>query len=400
MTTSPKRAARDFALLGGPPTFTTPLHVGRPALVNRRAFLSRVEAILDGHWYTNDGPLVRELEERIAALLGVPHCVAVTNGTVGLEITARSLGLSGEVIVPSFTFIATPHALHWHGLTPVFADISRHSHNLDPAAVERRITRRTSAILAVHLWGRPCAVESLQEIASRHGLALIFDAAHAFAASYQGRMVGGFGAAEVFSFHATKFFNTIEGGAIVTADDNLARRLRLARNFGFAGYDRVVGPGINAKMSEMSAAMGLTLLDELPAMIETNRTIYHLYRQELAGLPGIRLAEYDERERANYQYVVLEVEECEAGLSRDALQRLLWAENVRARRYFYPGCHRQEPYCQLGLTLPESERLAERVLVLPAAAAVSLADVRAIVGLIQSALAFAPQLSPEDAPLR
>jgi dTDP-4-amino-4,6-dideoxygalactose transaminase len=299
------------------------------------------------------------------------------NATVALEIAARALGLRGEVIVPSFTFIATAHALQWQEITPVFCDIDPATHNLDSRRVEQLITPRTTGILGVHLWGRPCATEELAEIARRRGLRLLFDAAHALGVSHGGRMIGGFGHAEVFSFHATKFVNSFEGGAVTTDDDELAGRIRLMKNFGFAGYDHVVYPGTNGKMSEVSAAMGLTSLDSLPSFVARNRENYVRYSQGVAGLGGVRMVEYDASEVSNYQYVVLEVHEKEAGLSRDDLLEVLWAENVFARRYFYPGCHRMEPYRTLypDVRLPETDALASRVLLLPTGTAVSPSEI-------------------------
>jgi dTDP-4-amino-4,6-dideoxygalactose transaminase len=312
---------------------------------------------------------------------------------VGLEIAVRALGLSGEVIVPSFTFVATAHCLQWLGITPVFCDVApdhERGHNLDPRQVERLITARTSGILATHLWGCPCDVEALAAIAARHGLKLFFDAAHAFGCSYRGRMIGGWGDAEVFSFHATKFFNTFEGGAITTNDDVLAERLRLMHNFGFAGLDTVVSVGTNGKMSEMSAVMGLTGLEDLDEFVAVNRDNYHRYHQELDGLPGVWVLSYEEGEAQNYQYIVLEIEEARAGLSRDDLMAILQAERVRARRYFYPGCHRMEPYRSLypdaGRRLPVTERLTECVLTLPTGTAVSVDQADEICDLIRFSL--------------
>ncbi len=189
------------------------LHVGRPTIANRKEFLQRVNRILDSQWFTNDGPMVREFEQKIAEFLGVRNCVATCNGTVALELAYRAVGLSGEVIVPSFTFVATVHALHWQGITPVFCDIDPETHNIDPDLVKSLITERTTGIVGVHVWGRPCAIERLQAIADRHGLQLVFDVAHAFACSYGGTKIGNFGRCEVFSFHATKFMHSFEGGA-------------------------------------------------------------------------------------------------------------------------------------------------------------------------------------------
>lgn len=373
-----------------PRAFAHPVHVGRPNMGDRAAFARLTEAMFDRAWLTNGGPLVSQLEARLAARLGVRHCICTCNATVALEIAVRALGLSGEVIVPSYTFVATAHALQWLGVTPVFADIDPATHNLDPAAVRRAITPRTSGILGVHLWGRPAPVEALQAIASEHGLALLFDAAHAFGCSHGGRPIGGFGALEVFSFHATKMFNTFEGGAITTDDDGLAARLRLARNFGFAGYDTVVAAGTNGKMTEVCAAMGLVNLDALDRMVEVNRRNYRAYREALAPLAGVTLVPYDEAESNNFQYVVIEVApDLPAG--RDDIVAALHAENVIARRYFWPGCHRMQPYADLypdaGRLLPQTVRVADRVLVLPTGGAVTPADCRVIVDIIAARLA-------------
>src|SRR5258706_589116 len=238
----------DLAIFGAAPAFTEMLHVGRPNVGNRQRLLDRIGGILDRRWLTNDGPLVQELEARLRSQLGVRHCVCVSSATVGLQIAAGALGLEGEVILPAFTFVATAHALRWVGLTPVFCDIDPDSHLIDPADVDRRITPRTASVLGVHVWGRPCPIETLSAITARHQLALLFDAAHAFGCSHRGSMMGGFGRCEVFSFHATKVFNTFEGGAITTNDDALAERLRQVRNFGFSGYDRVASLGTNGKM--------------------------------------------------------------------------------------------------------------------------------------------------------
>lgn len=387
---------RPLAILGGAPAFPEKLHVGRPNVGDRQRFLARVTDILDRRWFTNDGVYVQELERALAGFLGVRHCVTVCNATVALEITARALGLSGEVIVPSFTFVATAHALQWQQITPIFCDVDPATHNLDPRRVEALVTPRTTGIVAVHLWGRPCAVEDLGEIARRRRLKLVFDAAHAFACTHRGRRIGGFGNAEVFSFHATKFFNTFEGGAVATDDDDLAARIRLMKNFGFAGYDRVVYIGTNGKMSEISAAMGLTSLESLDAFIDANRRNYQAYRQGLAGLPGISLVRYDDAEACNYQYVIAEVDEAACGLSRDTLVDVLHAENVLVRRYFFPGVHRMEPYRSYfphaGLLLPETERLCDRVMSLPTGTAVGPPEIERICGIVRQALAHGPEL--------
>lgn len=387
----------ELAIFGGTPAFKNRLHVGRPNIGDRAHLLERIENILDTRWLTNGGPYLQEFEKRIADFVGVKHCIAMCNATIALEIVTRALGLSGEVIVPSFTFIATAHALQWQEITPVFCDIDPDTHNLDHRRVEELITPRTTGILGVHLWGRACNVDALSEIANRYDLKLIFDAAHAFACTYKDRMIGNFGNAEVFSFHATKFFNTFEGGAVVTNDDELAEKTRLMNNFGFAGYDRVVYIGTNGKMSEVSAAMGLTSLESLDEFIAVNRANYHQYREQLAVVPGVRMVTYDEEEKCNYQYIVIVIEESETGINREELIRVLFAENVLARRYFYPGCHRGEPYRSLfphaRPLLLETEKLAQRVLALPTGTSVGPKEVEKISQIIKFAIAHGKELS-------
>ncbi|MGB5851324.1 MAG: DegT/DnrJ/EryC1/StrS family aminotransferase [Rhodanobacter sp.] len=378
MTSKTIRGKADLAINGAPPAFDEPLHVGRPNICNSDEFMRRVQQILDNQWLTNNGPMVQEFEQRISARLGVKHCVAMCNGTIALEIAIRALGLSGEVIVPSWTFVATAHALYWQGITPVFADIDPATHNLDPEAVRRMITPRTTGIIGVHLWGRAAPVDELQIIANEHGLKLMFDAAHAFGSTLKGESIGRFGACEVFSFHATKAFNSMEGGAVTTNDDELAEAMRLMRNFGFAGYDNVIHPGTNGKMIEACAAMGLTNLDGFDAVVATNRQNYSAYREALAGIPGVTLLGYDPAERNSHHYVVIEVHET-CPVSRDAIIAALQAENILARKYFWPGCHMMKPYRDLfphaGLLLPHSETVANRVIVLPNGGAITEATI-------------------------
>ncbi len=360
--------SKDLAINGAPPAFEQQLHVGRPNLGSRETFQTLVDEIFEQRWLSNNGPMVQELERRVADMHNVKHCVAMCNGTVALEIAIRALGLEGEVIVPSYTFIATAHALSWQAITPVFADIDPITHNLDPVAVRKMITPRTTGIIGVHLWGRGAPVDELQAIADEFRLKLMFDAAHAFGCSYKGRMVGSFGACEVLSFHATKFFNTFEGGAVITNDDDLAETMRLMRNFGFVAMDKVVHPGTNGKMIEVAAAMGLANLDAIDDVVATNRHNHGCYRDALSGLPGISVLNYDEGESNNYQYVVMEVGEA-CPISRDRIIETLHAENIRARKYFWPGCHNMQPYRDLyphaGLLLPNTQKVADKVVVLP-----------------------------------
>ncbi|WP_217921339.1 GNAT family N-acetyltransferase [Miltoncostaea oceani] len=400
-----RRVVRDAAapppatlpgVLGGRPAFDEPLHVGRPNIGDRSRVMERIEGMLDRRWLSNDGPLVQEFEERVAEVVGVAHCVATSSGTTGLDILARACGMSGEVIVPAFTFVATAHALAWQGLTPVFCDIGRETHLIDPARVEELITDRTTGIVGVHLWGRGCDAAALDGLAQRHGLSLIFDAAHAFGCTLGGRPIGRFGRAEVFSFHATKFVNAFEGGAIVTSDAALADRCRSLRNFGFVDFDLVEGPGTNAKMPEASAAMGLTSLESRDDFARANAENEAAYAEGLAGLPGIRLTRHPPGETGNHQYVVLEVGP-EAGLSRDQLTEALWADNIRARRYFHPGCHRSEPYRESfargGRALPVTDEVSGRVLCLPTGTAVSPRDVTRVCRVVGAILEEGPRVA-------
>lgn len=391
-----KAREEDLAIWGGQPAFAEPLHVGRPNIGDRARLMDRIAGLLDRRWLTNRGPLVQEFEERVADYLGVRHCVATCNATVGLEVTAAALGLGGSVIVPSFTFIASAHALKRQGLDPIFCDVNPDTHLIDPEQVEALVRPDTSAILGVHLWGRGCDVDALRTVADRHGLHLMFDAAHAFGCSHEGRMIGGFGEAEVFSFHATKAINSFEGGAIATNNDALAERARLMINFGFADYDQVVALGTNGKMSEPCAAMGLTSLESRDAIFAHNRANYRRYAEGLASITGLSLVRYDSREASNYHYLVVEVDRDRFGLSRDELQHVLVAENVHARRYFTPGCHRSEPYRSLpayaGLSLPATERLSERVLCLPTGTAAGVAEIDQICRIIALAGSASPAM--------
>lgn len=383
------RTPADLAVNGAPPAFEQMLHVGRPNMGDREAFMQYAADIFDRRWLSNNGPLVQEFEAEVAQHLGVKHCVAMCNGTIALEIAIRALGLEGEVIVPSYTFVATAHALQWQSITPVFADIDPVTHALSPAAVRRMITPRTSGIIGVHLWGRGAPVAELQDIADEHGLKLMFDAAHAFSCTYQGRMIGSFGACEVLSFHATKFFNTFEGGAVVTNDDTLAEAMRLMRNFGFVDLDKVIHPGTNGKMIEIAAAMGLVNLRSLDDVIAANRRNYLAYREALSDIGGVRLLAYDEAERNNYQYVVLEVDDA-CAVGRDALVAALRAENVMARRYFWPGCHNLEPYRSLfphaGLVLPATDAVARSVIVLPTGQTMDADMIGTVAQIIRTAI--------------
>jgi len=368
--------------------FRQPLHVGAPNIGDRELFQARVDAMFDRRWLTNHGELALQFEEELKGFLGVGHCIAMCNGTTALEIAIRALGMEGEVIVPSLTFVATAHALQWQGIAPVFCDVDPETLCLDPNEVEKLVTPRTTGIVGVHLFGQGCDVEALRSIADARGLRLMFDAAHAFGNTIGGRRIGGFGECEMFSFHATKFFNAFEGGAVATNNAALAGKIRLMQNFGFSDWDAVDHVGINGKMTEVCAAMGLANLQSVGRFREANRRNRAAYARGLAQIPGLRLrgepADAD-RAAANNQYVVVEVSG-EYPLSRDELMRRLHAENILVRRYFWPGCHRMEPYKTLypevGKRLPATEAFLERVLLFPTGTAVSVAAIGKMLALV------------------
>lgn len=366
---------KQLAVLGAAPRFVEPLHVGRPNVGDPVRLRERIDSILDRRWFTNHGPMVQEFEAALQAELGVSHVIAVCNATLGLEIATRAMGMSGEVIVPAFTFVATAHAIQWQGLSPVFADVDLESHTLDPESVRELITPRTTGILGVHTWGTGCATAALEAIASEHGLVVMYDAAHALGSTHNGASFGGNGSAEVFSFHATKYVNSFEGGAISTNDPELAARIRSMVNFGFEGYDLVTSVGTNAKMSEMSAAMGLTSLESMHEFRDQNSIVRDAYQSGFEDVDGLELHRFRATETNSLQYVVVEVAES-CPLSRDQLVEVLHAENCLARRYFYPGVHRMEPYRSLAPMayrwLPNTEALAQSVMILPTGTAIEV----------------------------
>jgi len=355
------------------------LYVGRPNIGNRQRFLQRVNEMLDRRWLSNDGPFLKEFEERISEFVGVKHAIAVCNATAGIELASRALALKGEVILPSYTFVATANALQWQEITPVFADMDPATHNIDPAKIEGLITPRTTGIVGVHVWGRACDTEAIEKIAAKHSIKVMYDASHGFGCSAGGRMLGSFGECEVFSFHATKFINCFEGGAVTTNNDGLAEKMRLMRNFGFVDFDKAVYLGINGKMNEVCAALGLTNLEAMDEIVAANKRNYLTYCHELKVVPGVSVIHYDPTEKNNYQYIVIEVDPDVCARNRDEIVGALHTENVIARKYFWPGCHRMEPYRttqpDAGKRLRETERVAARVIVLPTGQTVDEATV-------------------------
>lgn len=382
-----KTGGAELAVLGGPPAFAAPLHVGRPNLGDRGSILRGIEEALDERWLSNGGAKLLAFEQRLSEQLGGAHCVATCNATLALQILMRALGVTGEVVLPSLTFVATAHAIAWERLTPVFADVGTDSLCMGPEQAAERIGPATGALLGVHLWGRSGDVAGLEALARERGLPLVFDAAHALGSSLHGLPLSGYGDAAVLSFHATKIANSFEGGAIVTGDAELAQRTARMRNFGFVDEDEVLGIGTNAKLSEAGAAMGLASLEALDRFLAVSRRNYEAYLEALAGIPGISLLRFDPPESANCHYIVIDVDPAAAGLDRDHLRAVLVAENVLARRYFYPGCHRTAPYAESpGPALPVTERTLARCLSLPTGTAVSLAEIATIGEIIRLAI--------------
>lgn len=355
------------AHLGGIASFEESLPLVRPTIPGPEKIAAQVEGILSSGKLTN-GLFVRELEHAAAEYLGVKHCVAVSSCTAGLMLILRAAGVTGDVIIPSFTFSATAHAVQWNGLRPVCADIDEKSLTLAPQAVERAITDRTGAILAVHTYGTPCRVDELAELARRHGLRLFFDAAHAFGSRCNDMAVGGFGDAEVFSLSPTKVLVAGEGGLITTNDDILAEGCRIGRDYGNPGDYNCIFVGLNARMSEVHAATGLASLGELETQVVKRNDLAAAYRRILGELPGLAFPELPAGARSTYKDFTITVDPAEFGLTADELATALAAENIDTRRYYVPPIHTMKAYISLGPSnghLPITDKMASMVLTLP-----------------------------------
>ena len=342
--------------------------LSRPEVADPPAVGRAIEAILRSGVLTN-GSYVRRLEERAAGYLGVRHCVAVSSCTAGLMLVLRAAELTGEVVVPSFTFAATAHAVDWNGLSPVFADVNPETLTLSPDAAEAAIGMRTSAILATHLYGTPCDVEGLAQVADRHGIRLFFDAAHAFGSRHAGRMVGGFGDAEVFSLSPTKVLVAAEGGIIATDDDLLAERCRIGRDYGNPGdYDcRFVG--LNARMSELHAVTALASFSDLDERLRERARLSDVYREALAATPGLSFPSVLEGDGSTHKDMTLLIDAEAFGCPAQRVAEALAAEGVETRRYYDPPVHEMRAYRGRGRVapggLPVTQRVSQRVLTLP-----------------------------------
>lgn len=360
-----------------------PVFVTQPFLPPLEEFVPYLEQIWQNKVLTNGGPLHQQLEKALAAYLGVPYVALFNNGTNALLTALQALDLSGEVITTPYSFVATANALLWNRLQPVFVDIDPHTLNLDPACIEAAITPATTAIMPVHCYGNPCDVAAIEAIAKKHGLRVIYDAAHAFGVKDAGGSVLRHGDLSVLSFHATKVFNTFEGGAIVCKDEVTKKRIDQLKNFGFEDEMTVNAAGINGKMSEVNAAFGLLQLEHIDRALQARQRVDARYREALAGVRGLRVLGHSGQTVANYSYFPVLVE-ADYPLSRDALCQKLKDNQVFARRYFYPLISDFAaflPYAE-GACLEVARGAASRVLCLPMHAGLQDGDVDRIVGLI------------------
>jgi len=354
------------ALLGGKPIFENRVYIVRPVLPEFTELAGGIQEILNSRMVTK-GRNLEAFEAAVREHLGVRHAIGVSSCTSGLMLTYKCLGLSGDVVVPSFTFMATVSALTWCGLRPVYADIDRGTTNLDPASAEAAITPQTTAIVAVHNFGNPADIQGLKQVADRHGLKLIFDAAHGFGALYKGVPVGGQGDAQIFSLSPTKLLIAGEGGLVATNDDDLAEKIRIGREYGNDGSYDSVFPGLNARLAEFNALMGTYSLKNLEKAAQNRNHTVDIYTEELGCLPGIDFQQVDTQDRNSYKDFSITVDELAFGLDRNELAQALNAENIDTRKYYEPPVHRQSAYRHFyqNQALPNTEWLSQNSLSLP-----------------------------------
>jgi dTDP-4-amino-4,6-dideoxygalactose transaminase len=364
-----------------------PIYVTRPELPPLDAFIPYLRKIWDSKVLTNGGPFHQEFERKLSEYLGVKHIALFTNCTIGLVTALQALRITGEVITTPYSFVATAHSLLWNGIKPVFVDIDPDTFNLDPCKIEAAITPQTTAIMPVHCYGRPCEVERIQAIADNYGLKVIYDAAHAFAVQCRGGSVLAHGDLSVLSFHATKVFTTFEGGAIVCPDEKIKQRINHLKNFGFVDEVTVVAPGINGKMSEFNAALGLLQLEGIDRALAKRAAVDRRYRAGIAGITGIRCLEPAPEVRSNHAYFPILVEP-DFPMSRDALYRRFRDHDILVRRYFYPLISDFPMYRGLPSAahnnLAVARKAAERVLCLPIYPDLPLHQVDRIVELLRA----------------
>ena len=369
--------------------FSERIYVTRPVLPAIEKVTAKLQDIWDSKWLTNNGPQHSMLERELTQFLKVPYLSLFNNGTIALMVACQSLRLSGEVITTPFTFAATPHVLTWNNITPIFCDIDAETMNIDAEKIESMITPHTTAILPVHVFGTPCAVEKIQAVADSYGLKVVYDAAHAFGVEIDGRGIGNFGNISMFSFHATKLFHTLEGGALVCDDKNLKPRIDLLKNFGIKNEDEVVMPGINGKLDELRAAIGRIMLNYVEGERLKRFSLHKIYNEELAGVEGLKLMPaVAENVKLNYQYYIIRIDEKIFGRTRDEVYDAFKNYNVYTRKYFHPLCSEYTCYRQLNSArsenLPVANVAARQVLSLPMYGELSENDVRKICAILKS----------------
>ena len=362
------------------------IFVTQPTLPPLEDFVESLKEIWDSKWLTNNGKFHQQFEKELADFLGVKYVSLFSNGTLALMTALQTLRITGEVITTPYTFVATTNALSWNGLVPIFVDIDPISGNMDPEKIEAAITKDTTAILPVHVYGNPCKVDKIQDIADMYGLKVIYDAAHAFNVKKEGQSILNHGDLSVLSFHATKVFNTIEGGAIICHDEKTKVRIDYLKNFGFAGESHIIAPGINAKMNELQAAYGLLQLKYVKENISKREVIAKHYSTALQETKGIGLLKVEQNIEYNYPYYPIFINEIQYGRSRDELYEYLEDNNIFGRRYFYPLVSTFSMYRGIESSgrenLKNAHKIAERVICLPIYPDLALDDVKKISELI------------------
>lgn len=351
--------------------------VTKAYLPNKKKYQSYVDRIFQSGWLTNNGSLLQELERRLADYLGVKNIILVANGSFALQLAYKALALKGEVITTPFSFAATTSTLAWEGLKPVFADINPKTFNIDPAQIEAQITPNTSAIVPVHVFGNPCDVEAIQAIADKHQLKIVYDAAHAFGSEYKDQSVLNFGDISTLSFHSTKLFHTIEGGAVITNDDELAKKVRLMINFGISGPASIDSVGTNAKMNEFEAAMGLCVLDEIDTIKQRRKDIWQVYINELSNI--VEMQQWNEHGKNNCAYAPVLFDSEEQLLKIEAK---LKENDILPRRYFYPSLDTLS-YLDSKQICNNSRDIASRILCLPIYPILEKEDIKRILSIIK-----------------
>ncbi len=361
--------------------------VTSPLLPPLEEFNKLLQEIWGSKWITNNGSFHQQLEKELAAYLKVPYISLFTNGTLPLIMALQALRITGEVITTPYSFVATTHALWWNGIKPVFVDIDPATGNIDPEKIEAAITPRTTAIMPVHVYGKPCDTERIQQIADTYGLKVIYDAAHAFGVEVNGKSILNAGDLSTLSFHATKVYNTIEGGAMVIQDVEMKKRIDYLKNFGFADEVTVVGPGINSKMDEIRSAYGLLNLRQVDEAIMARQKVANQYREALRDVKGITFFDDMPNVRHNYSYFPIFVDEKQYGMIRDELYFKMNEQNVLGRRYFYPLISEFSTYRVLESAnperLPQAHKMANSVICLPMHHALTREDVERVVNIIR-----------------